>query len=159
MRTTTTAKTKQKKASLSRGKLEKKPEKVEKAGKYTEGIGRRKTAVARVRIAEGKGTYVVNGRELQKYFPLAHLRACALEPFSRLRIENNYDVSVKVQGGGINAQAEAVRHGLSRALVALTPDFRARLHALGFLTRDPRMVERKKYGLKKARRAPQWQKR
>ena len=87
------------------------------------------------------------------------LESCALSPFLNLKLENQFDVTARVAGGGVQAQAEAVRLGLSRALALHTPDFQKRLHKLGFLTRDSRMVERKKYGLRKARGAPQWQKR
>jgi small subunit ribosomal protein S9 len=127
--------------------------------RYVEGVGRRKTAVARVRIVGGHGKFLINGKDMELYFPLPRLRIVAKEPLEKLKLSDKYDVSVKVGGGGVKAQAEAVRLGLSRALVLKNPDFKSRLRALGFLTRDQRMVERKKYGLKKARRAPQWQKR
>jgi small subunit ribosomal protein S9 len=127
--------------------------------RYVEGIGRRKTAVARVRIVGGHGKFLVNDKDVELYFPLPRLRIVAKEPLEKLKLSDKYDVSAKVGGGGVKAQAEAVRLGLSRALVLKNPDFKSRLRALGFLTRDRRMVERKKYGLKKARRAPQWQKR
>lgn len=127
--------------------------------KYVEGVGRRKTAVARVRIVGGRGKFSVNERDLEQYFSLPRLRIVASAPLEKLKLSSKYNVSVKVHGGGPKAQSEAVRLGLSRALVLKNPDFKIRLHVLGFLTRDPRMVERKKYGLKKARRAPQWAKR
>jgi len=131
-----------------------------KAERYTEAVGRRKTSIARVRISHGKGAFVVNDKDLKHYFQLPILESCATSPFSKLKIEDNkFDVSAKVSGGGIHAQAEAVRLGLSRVLAIVNPDFQKRLHYFGFLTRDSRMVERKKYGLRKARRAPQWQKR
>ncbi len=130
-----------------------------KAERYVEGVGRRKTSVARVRIVGGKGKFSVNGKDMKQYFQLPRLASFAEHPFSKLNIAEHFDVAAKVSGGGINAQAEAVRLGLSRALALHTPDFQKRLHKLGFLTRDSRMVERKKYGLRKARRAPQWQKR
>ena len=131
-----------------------------KAERYTEGVGRRKTSIARVRIADGKGKFVVNEKDLKHYFQLGILESCAKSPFSKLKIEDDkFDVSAKVSGGGIHAQAEAIRLGLSRALAIVNPEFQKRLHFFGFLTRDSRMVERKKYGLRKARRAPQWQKR
>ena len=130
-----------------------------KAERYVEGVGRRKTSIARVRIVSGDGKFAVNDKELKQYFQLAVLETCALSPFSKLKLDNQFDVSVRVSGGGIHAQAEAVRLGLSRALSMNNPDFQKKLHKFGFLTRDSRMVERKKYGLLKARRAPQWQKR
>ena len=129
------------------------------AERYTEGIGRRKTSVARVRIVVGKGDFVVNGKKPKEYFPTPRFLSYAVSPFEKLKLSDKYDVSVKVSGGGLRAQAEAVRLGLSRALTAKNPDLEARLKKLGYLTRDSRKVERKKYGLKKARRAPQWAKR
>jgi len=126
--------------------------------KYIEGVGRRKTATARVRIYEGKGDYLVNEKPLKDYFKVERFIKTALAPLELLKIKDMY-FTVKVKGGGIMAQSEAVRHGLSRALVKFNESFKKLLREAGFLTRDPRMVERKKYGLKKARRAPQWQKR
>jgi small subunit ribosomal protein S9 len=126
--------------------------------KYIEGVGRRKTATARVRIYEGKGDCLVNEKPLKNYFKVERFIKTALAPFELLKIKDMY-FTVKVKGGGIMAQSEAVRHGLSRALVKFNESFKKLLREAGFLTRDPRMVERKKYGLKKARRAPQWQKR
>lgn len=141
------------------GKKHKEEEKKEKS-RYFEGIGRRKTAVARVRIEEAKSsTFLVNDRPLEEYFGLERLIESAKDPISKLKLEGSLRISVKVKGGGIKAQAEAIRHGLSRAIVAWNGDFKKKLRRLGFLTRDPRMVERKKYGLKKARKAPQWAKR
>lgn len=130
----------------------------ELSSRYIEGIGRRKTAVARVRITKGKGVFVINDKSLESYFPGAQLQAVVQAPL-RETSSSNFDVSVRVNGGGIQAQSEAIRHGLSRALVTQDADFKKRLRSAGFLTRDSRMVERKKYGLKKARRAPQWAKR
>ncbi len=131
-----------------------------KADRYMEGVGRRKTSIARVRLSPGKGDFVVNNLALKKYFQLPVLEACASSPFLKLKLEHGkFDVSAHVSGGGINSQAEAVRLGLSRALAVNNEDFQKKLHKLGFLRRDPRMVERKKYGLRKARRAPQWAKR
>ena len=128
------------------------------AGRYTEAVGRRKTAVARVRIVAGNGKVTVNGKDIQSYFTLPRLVQAAKAPLEQLKIAD-YDVSVKVSGGGIHAQADAVRLGLSRAIVIKSPDWKPRLRVIGFLTRDPRAVERKKYGLRKARRRPQWAKR
>jgi small subunit ribosomal protein S9 len=130
-----------------------------KAERYVEGVGRRKTAVARVRILGGHGKFLVNGVEYKNYFSLPRLQLMASAPLERMKLDDKYDISAKVKGGGINAQAEAVRLGLARALAVKNPDFEKHLSKLGYLRRDPRMVERKKYGLKKARRAPQWQKR
>lgn len=128
-------------------------------GRYIEAVGRRKTAIARVRLSGGRGKFIVNEKEAGNFFQLSALRDSATAPISKLKLEGKYDISAKVLGGGIRAQAEAVRLGLARALAIKNPDFKKRLRKLGFLTRDPRMVERKKYGLKKARRAPQWAKR
>lgn len=132
---------------------------VKKAERYFEGIGRRKTAVARVRVTKGGGDVVVNGVNPEKYFNTAISAQIAVSPLEKLAMAEKYNVSAKVSGGGVNAQAEAVRLGLARALVILDEKLKGKLRTLGFLTRDPRMVERKKYGLKKARRAPQWKKR
>lgn len=128
-------------------------------GRYFEGIGRRKTASARVRVMKGSGKFKINDRTMEKYFQTKKLQSVSEEPLKRLNMSDVVDVSVKIDGGGINAQAEAVRHGISRALVLMNPDLKLQLASLGLLTRDSRMVERKKYGLKKARRAPQWKKR
>ena len=135
------------------------PSAAHRAGRYTEATGRRKTAVARVRIVVGTGKVVVNGKDLKGYFTLPRLMAAAVAPLSELKLSDKFDVSVHVSGGGIHAQAEAVRHGLSQAIVRTDVAWKPRLRAMGYMTRDSRMVERKKYGLKKARRAPQWAKR
>jgi len=131
----------------------------EHEARYTEGIGRRKTAVARVRIIGGHGGFSINGKSVNDYFGVLRFQMAATSPIEKLKVGERYNVSAKVSGGGPKAQAEAVRLGLARALALKNPDFKSRLRVLGYLTRDPRMVERKKYGLKKARRAPQWQKR
>ncbi|MBI5220246.1 MAG: 30S ribosomal protein S9 [Candidatus Liptonbacteria bacterium] len=128
-------------------------------GRYHSAVGRRKTAVARVRLIAGSGVVQVNGRTLDGYFALPHLRRVALAPLKEMQMEKQYDLSVRVLGGGFSAQAEAIRLGLARVLILITPEAKKRLRVSGFLTRDPRVVERKKYGLKKARRAPQWSKR
>jgi small subunit ribosomal protein S9 len=128
-------------------------------GRYTEAVGRRKTAIARVRITAGKGEMIVNGKDVKIYFSLPRHVGSALSPLEQLKLSDKFDVSVHVSGGGINAQAEAIRHGLSRAIVLTDIAWKPRLRAMGFMTRDSRMVERKKYGLRKARRAPQWAKR
>jgi small subunit ribosomal protein S9 len=129
-----------------------------KSHRYTEAVGRRKTAIARVRIMPGTGKMTVNGKTPAQYFTLPRLVADARSPLEQLKL-TEYDVTVVVTGGGIHAQAGAVRLGLSRAIIAKSPDWKPRLRTMGFLTRDSRMVERKKYGLNKARRAPQWAKR
>jgi small subunit ribosomal protein S9 len=125
---------------------------------YTEATGRRKTAVARVRIMAGNGKMTVNDKDVKSYFSLSRQVAAAMAPLKELQL-GDFDVSVHVSGGGINAQSEAIRHGLSRAIILIDPQWKPRLRAMGYVTRDSRMVERKKYGLRKARRAPQWAKR
>lgn len=128
--------------------------------KYWQGIGRRKTCTARVRIfSQGTKDFIVNEQKIDKYFPIAFLSQEAVSPIEILKLVDKFKVTVKVKGGGIYGQAQAIRHGLSRALVEFNPNFRKKLKKAGFLTRDPRMKERKKFGLKKARRAPQWKKR
>lgn len=129
-------------------------------GEYIEGIGRRKTAVARVRITPaGKNSMVVNGKDVAEYFGPAKFADTAFSPVTREGSETKYEVSVKVLGSGTSAQAQAIRHGLSRALVKESEDVKGSLKALGFLKRDSREVERKHFGLKKARKASQWSKR
>lgn len=134
-----------------------------KKGRYVEGVGRRKTAIARVRLfkadASDGGQIIVNEKPLEKYFVLGNHQRTVKSPLERLGILASFRATVKTAGGGVSAQAEAVRHGLARALVATDETLRKKLKQFGFLTRNPRMVERKKYGLKKARRAPQWSKR
>lgn len=121
--------------------------------------GRRKTAVARVRMLPGSGTITVNERTLEDYFPRPTLRMRIMEPFEATETVGQYDVLVSVEGGGIAAQADAVRHGISRALITATETLRPTLRKGGMLTRDPREVERKKYGRHKARKRPQYSKR
>jgi small subunit ribosomal protein S9 len=128
------------------------------SAKYTEAIGRRKTATARVRITPAKSTsMVVNGKDASEYFPLAIQMKTAYEPLQALGV--TFAVSAKVSGGGTKAQAEAIRLGISRAMIEIEPRQRKDLKFRGFLKRDPRARERKKFGLKGARRAPQWSKR
>ena len=128
------------------------------AGRYIEAVGRRKTSVARVRITPASKVSVsVNDKEFEKYFPTPTLQKTVLSAFDDM--EGKFLVTVKLKGGGISSQAEALRHGLSRALVSFDPNLRARLKAKGFLKRDPRAKERRKFGLKKARKAPKWSKR
>jgi small subunit ribosomal protein S9 len=134
--------------------------KVAKGGSFIPTVGRRKTAIARVRlIKNGKGMITVNGKKFDEYFTTFDLRESVIGPMRICGQENAVDVSAMVKGGGIRGQAEAVRHGISRAMIELNPTFRKTLKKLGYLTRDPRKRERKKFGLKGARRAPQWSKR
>ena len=128
--------------------------------KYSYGTGRRKSSVARVRLFEnGTGAITINGRDIDEYFGLETLKLIVRQPLAALGLADKVDLIVTVTGGGVSGQAGAIRHGLSRALLALNAEFRGTLKAAGFLTRDPRMKERKKYGLKGARRAPQFSKR
>lgn len=128
--------------------------------KYIEAVGRRKTSTARVRITgAAKASFSVNGRDAKEYFHTEEERRLILAPLSAGTPGNKWSVEVKVLGGGTHSQAEAVRHGLSRALVLSDAELRGKLKTLGFLKRDPRAKERRKFGLKKARKAPQWSKR
>ena len=128
--------------------------------KYNYGTGRRKSSVARVRVYEnGTGSIIINGREIDDYFGLDTLKLIVRQPLVSTDLTDKVDLVVSVAGGGVAGQAGAIRHGLSRALVTLNPEYRPTLKAAGFMTRDPRMKERKKYGLKAARRAPQFSKR
>jgi len=130
-----------------------------KLERYFEAIGRRKTATARVRLYTRAGEFTVNDKGYAVYFSMPKLQKVVEESSRKMKLFGRFRISAKVSGGGIHAQAEAIRHGLARCLVKFNPDFRKRLRRAGFLTRDPRAKERKKFGLKKARRAPQWQKR
>ncbi len=121
--------------------------------------GRRKTAVARVYVRQGSGNIQVNGRDYKQYFPVVHVQGKIVDPLLTVEVQNIYDINVNVKGGGIKGQAEAVRLGISRALVRINSDFRPALKAKKYLTRDPRAVERKKYGKPKARRSFQFSKR
>ncbi len=123
------------------------------------GTGRRKNAIARVWLVPGNGKFNVNGRGLEEYFGKKTLEMIVKQPMELTSTLSRYDVIATVQGGGISGQAGAVRHGISRALLGADDEFRGTLKSAGFLTRDPRMVERKKYGLKKARKASQFSKR
>ena len=128
--------------------------------KYFYGTGRRKSSVARGRVYEnGTGAVIINGRDINDYFGLETLKLGVNQPLVAADLVGKVDLVVTVTGGGVSGQAGAIRHGLSRALVTLNPEYRATLKAAGFMTRDPRMKERKKYGLKAARRAPQFSKR
>ncbi len=123
------------------------------------GTGRRKSSVARVYIMPGKGDITINKRSIDEYFGLETLKKIVRQPFEATNTAEKFDVLVNVHGGGYTGQAGAIRHGISRALVRADAEYRPTLKAEGFLTRDPRMKERKKYGLKAARRAPQFSKR
>ena len=128
--------------------------------KYFYGTGRRKSSVARVRVYEnGTGSIIINGRDINDYFGLETLKLVVRQPLVTTELVDKVDVVVSVCGGGVSGQAGAIRHGIARALLTVNPEFRASLKAAGFLTRDPRMKERKKYGLKATRRAPQFSKR
>jgi len=126
---------------------------------YFYGTGRRKSSVARVRLFPGTGVITINGRDIDDYFGLETLKLIVNQPFGVTGTEGKFDIICRVNGGGISGQAGAIRHGVARALLQSNPELRPALKKSGFLTRDPRMKERKKYGLKAARRAPQFSKR
>ncbi len=123
------------------------------------GTGRRKKSVARVRLKPGTGRIVINGKEMDQYFGLETLKLIVRQPLVASETEGSFDIIAKVEGGGFSGQAGAIRHGIARALLQADGEYRPVLKKNGYLTRDPRMKERKKYGLKKARRAPQFSKR
>ena len=127
---------------------------------YFYGTGRRKSSVARVHLfPNGTGAITINGRDIDDYFGLETLKMVVRQPLNTTGVVGKVDITATVTGGGVSGQAGALRHGISRALLEMDPEFRPALKAAGFLTRDPRMKERKKYGLKAARRAPQFSKR
>ena len=126
---------------------------------YFYGTGRRKSSVARVRVYPGSGKITINGRDIDDYFGLETLKLIVRQPLALTETAEQFDIVCTVAGGGVTGQAGAIRHGLSRALLLFNPELRPVLKKAGFLTRDPRMKERKKYGLKAARRAPQFSKR
>ena len=127
---------------------------------YKYGTGRRKSSVARVHLFEnGTGSITINGRSIDEYFGLETLKMVVRQPLAATDLVGKVDIICTVEGGGVSGQAGAIRHGVARALLSVNPEFRSTLKAAGFLTRDPRMKERKKYGLKAARRAPQFSKR
>lgn len=130
-----------------------------KAGKNYYGTGRRKKSIARVYLRPGKGTITVNKRDIEEYFGLETLKVIVRQPLTATETTEKFDVIVNVKGGGTTGQAGAIRHGIARALLTVDADYRPTLKSAGYLTRDPRMKERKKYGLKAARRAPQFSKR
>ena len=123
------------------------------------GTGRRKSSIARVRLVEGSGKITINGKDIDEFFGLETLKVIVRQPLTFTNTTDKYDVICSVQGGGFTGQAGAIRHGIARALNAANIEYRPALKSNGFLTRDPRMKERKKYGLKKARKAPQFSKR
>jgi small subunit ribosomal protein S9 len=128
--------------------------------RYIEAVGRRKTAIARVRITPAtKTTYSVNGKDLEKYFTIKEQAITAVESVTTSKIAAKFKVTVVVKGGGMNAQADAMRHGMARAIIDYDKELRGVLKKAGLLKRDPRAKERRKFGLKKARKAPQWSKR
>ncbi len=130
-----------------------------KTKKYFEAVGRRKESIARVRVFTNKKGITVNGKKIDEYFPTSFLKEKAKAPMTSLKCEEKFGVEILVKGGGISSQAQACSHGIARVLVLINPYFRKRLKKEGFLTRDPRARERKKFGLKRARKAPQWSKR
>jgi small subunit ribosomal protein S9 len=128
--------------------------------KYTEAIGRRKTSTARVRMTpSAKGSFTVNDKDVKEYFPTEELLTTVNDSILASKTETKYDITVKVMGGGSHSQAEAVRHGIARLLVQFDETSKTKVKNAGFLKRDPRAKERRKFGLKKARKAPQWSKR
>lgn len=128
--------------------------------KYFEAVGRRKTAIARVRLhPAAKAGYEVNGKTLEAYFPVKEMQATVVEPIVNGKAAEKFHVTAKLVGGGISAQSEAMRHGIARALLEYDIELRGKLKKAGYLKRDPRAKERRKFGLKKARKSPQWSKR
>ena len=128
--------------------------------RYIEAIGRRKTSIARVRVWEAsKSSITINDREFDNYFPTSTLRTTVKQPIEAAKLSQKFKITAMIKGGGISSQADALRHGIARALVAFDAELRKPLKAEGYLTRDARSVERKKPGLKKARKSPQWSKR
>jgi len=123
------------------------------------GTGRRKSSVARVILTNGKGAFIINGRTFEDYIPSAAVRLDVLQPLTLTESEGKYDIAVNVYGGGLSGQAGAIRHGITRALLEVNPELRLTLKPAGMITRDPRAKERRKYGLKKARKASQFSKR
>ena len=133
---------------------------ISKTDRYIGTVGRRKTAIARVRITPSpKNSVAINDRELASYFTVKEHQMAVLDPLNHVKAGEKFAVTVNVYGGGVNAQAEAIRHGISRALIIHDMELRKKLKKIGYLKRDPRAKERRKFGLKKARKAPQWSKR
>lgn len=132
----------------------------EEKTRYIETIGRRKTAIARVRMfVNAKSSCVVNDKDVNSYFPTDELRRIALQAIKDTKLQIKFKVTARITGGGLNGQAEALRHGIARALIIHDVELRKKIKKAGFLKRDPRAKERRKFGLKKARKAPQWSKR
>jgi len=147
------------KKKISKNEIKKAIAKDKPLGKYFEAVGRRKTATARIRVWVGTGSYRVNEKNITDYFSEENAFKKLESPFKKLGVAKKYNFSAKVSGGGKKAQLDAIVHGISRAMVKVDESFKKTLKKEGYLTRDPRMKERKKYGLKRARRAPQWSKR
>jgi small subunit ribosomal protein S9 len=150
-----------KKTEINKTETRKKPKaKIKEEEKYFEAVGRRKTSVARARLySKGDKEILINEKPYKSYFPALKLQRIIVDALEKMKCLDKFRAQILVKGGGFNSQAEAVRHAISRALVLFNADFKKRLRNAGYLTRDPRMRERKKFGLKRARRAPQWQKR
>ncbi len=129
------------------------------SGKYNAACGKRKTAVARVRLYKGTGKFIINDQDAKKYISVNELMGVMLSPLKLVKKAKDFDISAKVSGGGKSGQAEAIRHGIAKALLEYDVELRPMLKKAGYITRDSRIKERKKYGLRKARRAPQWSKR
>src|SRR3989304_9458955 len=127
--------------------------------RYFEAVGRRKTSIARVRLYTKKSGIIINDKDYKKYFLLLRQQQTILSPLEKMKIAEKFGVTAKVQGGGISSQAEAIRLGIARALIKFNAEFKKRLRNAGYVTRDARIVERKKYGFRKARRGRQWRKR
>jgi len=146
---------------IKKTEIKKKPKvKPKEEEKYFEAVGRRKTSVARARLyGKGDKEILINNKPYKSYFPGLKLQRVIVDALDKMKCLDKFRIQILVKGGGFNSQAEAVRHSISRALVLFNADFKKRLRNAGYLTRDPRMRERKKFGLKRARRAPQWQKR
>lgn len=147
------------KSAVVKPVIVKKEEKAVSKGRYIETVGRRKTSIARVRLMINESGIKINGKDYKDYLRLLKLQEIIIAPLAILELRDKHGFTVVVSGGGIFSQAEAIRHGITRALIKLNAEFRKRLKKYGFITRDSRMVERKKPGLKKARKAPQWAKR
>ncbi len=157
---------KKKKTAASKKASKPKESSKESSREYYQAVGRRKTSIARVRLftcrpneSIAQGNLEINDKPYKKYFPGLEFQKIVEAPFERLKSLNRFRATVKVRGGGIRGQAEAVRHGIARALILFDSNFRKKLKKAGYLTRDPRKKERKKFGLKKARKSPQWSKR
>jgi len=149
---------KSKKSKIIKPKIEKRQEPAKK--RYFEAVGRRKTAVARARLAsDSRSEIIVNDKPCETYFFTPELAKIAMASLRKMKLLSKFYITAKIKGGGIHSQAEAFRHATARVLVKFNPDFRKKLKKAGYLTRDPRVKERRKFGLKKARKAPQWRKR